>query len=135
MGSKDKLKVIISKIGLDTHTTGARLISRILRDAGMEVVYLGKYQTPEMIVKSAIQEDADVIGVSCLASSYGLIIDLMNLVKEKKLKNLLVVVGGTIPNEHVERLKAAGVGEVFTPNSSLDVIVEYIRTHARKVPA
>ena len=135
MSPEDKIKVIITKIGLDTHTTGARLISRMLREAGMEVVYLGKYQSPEMIVESAIQEDAKVIGISCLASSYGLIIDVIELLKEKNVSNILVVAGGTIPQEHTLKLKAAGLSEVFPPNSALDDIVNHIRSHAKKVPA
>ena len=132
MSKKDKIKVIITKIGLDTHVSGARIIAHWLREAGMEVTYLGKYQTPEMIVESALQEDVDVIGISCLALSYELIIKVVALLKEKGMDDVLVIAGGTIPKPHALKLKSAGVSEVFFPDSKSDTKVNYVTSHVKK---
>lgn len=121
-----RIKVIVSMIGLDGHSTGGQVVSRILRDAGMEVVYLGVYQTPEMIVQAAIQENVDVIGISSHASNYNLIGELVDLLRKKEMDNILVVCGGTIPKQQILKLKEKGVAEVFTPQSTSESIVNYI---------
>ena len=126
MGKREKIKVLISGIGLDGHSIGAEVVSRILMDAGMEVVYLGIYQTPEMIVQAAIQEDVDVIGISSHASNYGQIVDLLNLLKEKNLDDICVICGGTIPKHQVEELKKKGVAEIFPPQSTSESIINFI---------
>jgi methylmalonyl-CoA mutase C-terminal domain/subunit len=126
MRKKGKIKVLVSVIGLDGHSIGAEVVCRILMDAGMEVVYLGIYQTPEMIVHAAIQEDVDVIGISSHASNYGQILDLLNLLKEKNLENVCVICGGTIPKHRVEELKKKGVSEIFPPQSTSESIVNFI---------
>jgi methylmalonyl-CoA mutase C-terminal domain/subunit len=132
MNREGKIKVIITKIGLDTHIMGAKLLAQTLREAGMEVVYLGKYQTPEMIVQAALQEDVDVIGISCLSANYKLILEVLHLLKEKQMNDILVVAGGTIPIKHALELKEAGVSEVFFPNSSLGLIKDFIISHVKR---
>lgn len=119
-------------IGLDSHTTGAEVVATLLRDAGFEVVYLGTNQTPAMIVNAAIQEDADVIGVSLHASNFALIEDLMSLLEEHELTDVPVVCDGNIPPKQIEQLLARGVARVFPPGSSGDVIVEYLAGQARR---
>jgi methylmalonyl-CoA mutase C-terminal domain/subunit len=126
MGKSGRTKVLISVIGLDGHSIGAEVVCRILMDAGMEVVYLGIYQTPEMIVQAAIQEDVDVIGISSHASNYGQIVDLLNLLKKNNLEHICVICGGTIPTHQVEELKKKGVSEIFPPQSTSESIVDYI---------
>jgi methylmalonyl-CoA mutase C-terminal domain/subunit len=122
-----KTRVIISKIGLDGHEVGARVMSAMLRDAGMEVVYLGKFQTPEMIVKAAMEENVDVIGLSCLSPNHvRLIPKMMDLLKKKGLENIVVVVGGTIPDPYPTELKSVGVDEVFGPGTMSDKVVNTI---------
>lgn len=122
-----KIRVVTSKIGLDGHEVGAKVVSAVLRDAGMEVIYLGKFQTPEMIVKSAIEENADVIGLSCLSPNHvRLIPKMMDLLKKKGLENIVVVVGGTIPDPYPSELKSVGVDEVFGPGTMSDKIVTTI---------
>jgi methylmalonyl-CoA mutase C-terminal domain/subunit len=120
------IKAVISMIGLDSHSTGGEVVSRILRDAGMEVVYLGVYQTPEMIVRAAIQEDVDVIGISSHASNYSQIEELIDLLRKKNMGHVFVICGGTIPRQQIPRLKEKGVAEVFTPQSTSESIVNYI---------
>jgi methylmalonyl-CoA mutase C-terminal domain/subunit len=126
MRKRERIKVLVSVIGLDGHSIGAEIVSRILMDAGMEVVYLGIYQTPEMIVQAAIQEDVDVIGISSHASNYGQILDLLNLLKEKNLDDVCVICGGTIPRHQAEELKKKGVSEIFPPQSTSESIVNFI---------
>ena len=125
------IKVIISMIGLDDHSVGGVVISSILRNAGIEVVYLGTYQTPEMIIHAAIQEDADVIGISSHASNYTQIEEMIDLLKKKEMNDVLVICGGTIPKKQISRLKEKGVAEVFTPQSTSESIVKYIVCNAR----
>lgn len=132
MGKKKAIKVLVSVIGLDGHSTGAEVVSRMLMDAGMEVVYLGIYQTPEMIVQAALQEDVDVIGISSHASNYGQIANLLELLKKNHLDDVLVICGGTVPSHQVEELKRIGVSEVFLPQSTSTSIVDYIVSNARK---
>ena len=132
MGKTRKIKVLISVIGLDGHSTGAEVVCRILMDAGMEVVYLGIYQTPEMILQAAIQEDVDVIGISSHASNYGQIACLMDLLKKNNLEDICVICGGTIPRHQILELKKKGVSEVFPPRSTSDSIVQYIVSSVTK---
>ncbi|MDT7899213.1 MAG: cobalamin B12-binding domain-containing protein [Sulfolobales archaeon] len=123
-----KIKVIVAKLGLDGHDRGAKVVARALKDAGMEVVYTGLRQTPEQVVKAAVQEDADVIGVSILSGAHlELVPMLVNLMKEKGLNDVVLVVGGVIPPQDVPKLKEMGVDEVFLPGSSLKSVVERIK--------
>jgi methylmalonyl-CoA mutase C-terminal domain/subunit len=123
MDAAKKIKIIISMIGLDGHTTGGEVVSMILRDAGMEVVYLGVYQTPEMIVEAAIQEDVDAIGISSHASNFSQIAELIRLMKERDLGHVPVFCGGNIPRQQIPKLKEMGVAEVFLPRSTSETIV------------
>ena len=131
MDNGKRIKVIVSMIGLDGHFTGGQVVSTILRDAGMEVVYLGTYQTPEMIVQAAIQEDVDVIGISSHASNYNLIGELLDLLRKKDMDHILVICGGTIPKQQILKLKEKGVAEIFTPQSTSKSIVNYIVSKVR----
>jgi methylmalonyl-CoA mutase, C-terminal domain len=132
MGERQGIKVLISVIGLDGHSTGAEVVCRILMDAGMEVVYLGIYQTPEMIVRAAIQEDVDVIGISSHASNYGQIVELLELLKKNNLGDIRVICGGTIPQHQMQELKKTGVSEIFLPQSTSESIVEYIVQNVKR---
>lgn len=132
MNERNKIKVIISMIGLDDHSVGGVVISSILRNAGIEVVYLGTYQTPEMIVQAAIQEDVDAIGISSHASNYSQIEELIDLLREKQMNDVLVICGGTIPKSQIIRLKDIGISEVFPPQSSSESIVSYIVSNVRR---
>jgi len=127
------IKVIVSMIGFDSHTTGAEVVSTLLRDSGFEVVYLGVNQSPAMIVRAAIEEDVDVIGISVHASNYSLIEELMALVKENGLAEVPVVCGGNVPPHQIERLKQWGVARIFLPGASGDAIVEYMAGLGRTV--
>jgi methylmalonyl-CoA mutase C-terminal domain/subunit len=127
-----KLRVVIAKPGLDGHDRGAKVIARALRDAGMEVIYTGLRQTAEQIVSAALQEDADVIGLSILSGAHNHIAPrVMELLKEKGLDDVLVLVGGIIPDVDIPKLKAAGVKGIFQPGTSMQTIVEFIESHAR----
>src|SRR5438132_3465045 len=122
-----KIRVVIAKPGLDGHDRGAKVIARALRDAGMEVIYTGLRQTPEQIVSAALQEDADVIGLSILSGAHNHIVPrLMELIKEKGLEDVLVVIGGIIPDVDVPTLKAVGVKGVFLPGTPMQNIIEFI---------
>jgi len=126
-----RIRVLVAKAGLDGHDRGVKVIARALRDAGMEVVYTGLRQTPEMIVNAALQEDVQVIGLSILSGAHRAIVPrVMELLREKNMNDVLVVVGGTIPDADAQELKKNGVTAVFQPGSSLDAIVELIRTSA-----
>ncbi|MCC6209772.1 MAG: cobalamin-dependent protein [Burkholderiales bacterium] len=125
------IKLIVSMIGLDSHTTGAQVIATLLREAGFEVVYLGTNQTPAMIVKAAIEEDVDVIGISSHASNFVLLDELLDLVREHGLSDVPVVCGGNIPPAQAERLLARGVARVFPPGTSGETIVEYLAAQGR----
>ena len=131
MGKSKKIKVIITMIGLDDHSVGGVVVSSILRNAGIEVVYLGTYQTPEMIVQAAVQEDVDAIGISSHASNYSQIEETIDLLREKKMNDVLVICGGTIPKKQISRLKEKGVAEVFTPESTSESIINYIVSNVR----
>ena len=120
--------MLVAKPGLDGHDRGAKVIARALRDAGMEVIYTGLRQTPEMIVNAAMQEDVQVIGLSILSGAHNAIVPrVMELLREKDMADVKVVVGGIVPDEDAEALKKAGVAEVFQPGASLDAIVSFIR--------
>lgn len=129
------IKVIVSMIGLDSHTTGAEVVATLLREAGFEVVYLGTNRTPAMIVKAAIEEDVAAIGISSHASNFALIEELMDLIEEHELTDVPVVCGGNIPPKQVERLLARGVAKVFPPGSSGDAIVDYLAGQERGRPS
>ena len=127
-----KIRVVIAKPGLDGHDRGAKVIARALRDAGMEVIYTGLRQTPEQIAAAALQEDADVIGLSILSGAHNHIAPrLMELLKEKGLDDVLVVIGGIIPDVDIPKLKEIGVKGVFLPGTPMQEIVDFISSHAR----
>jgi methylmalonyl-CoA mutase C-terminal domain/subunit len=127
-----KLRVIIAKPGLDGHDRGAKVIARALRDAGMEVIYTGLRQTPEQIAAAALQEDADVVGLSILSGAHNHIApQLMTLLKAKGLDDVLVVIGGIIPDVDVPRLKEIGVKGIFLPGTPMQEIIDFINTNAR----
>jgi methylmalonyl-CoA mutase, C-terminal domain len=127
-----KLRVVIAKPGLDGHDRGAKVIARALRDAGMEVIYTGLRQTPEMIAAAALQEDADVIGLSILSGAHNHIApQLMKLLKDKGLDDVLVVIGGIIPDPDIPKLKELGVKGVFLPGTPMQDIIDFINTNAR----
>ena len=129
-----KIRVVIAKPGLDGHDRGAKVIARALRDAGMEVIYTGLRQTPEQIVAAALQEDADVIGLSILSGAHNSICPrLMDLLREKGLSDVLVVLGGIIPDADLAALKQMGVAGVFRPGTSMQDIIDFIT--ARRPPA
>jgi methylmalonyl-CoA mutase, C-terminal domain len=123
-----KIRVLVAKPGLDGHDRGAKVIARALRDAGMEVIYTGLRQTPEMIVNTALEEDVQVIGLSILSGAHNAIVPrVMELLKEKEMTDVKVIVGGIVPDEDAAQLKRAGVAAVYQPGSSLEKIVEFIR--------
>jgi len=124
-----KIRVVVAKPGLDGHDRGAKIIARALRDSGMEVIYTGLHQTPEQIVETVIQEDADAIGVSILSGAHmTLVPKILELLEAEGIDDVLITVGGTIPTKDIEDLKALGVSGVFTPGSPTDDIVEFIRS-------
>ncbi|MEO8290937.1 MAG: cobalamin B12-binding domain-containing protein [Gaiellaceae bacterium] len=128
-----KIRVVIAKAGLDGHDRGAKIIARALRDAGMEVIYTGLHQTPEQIVETAIQEDADAVGISILSGAHMTLVPrILSGFEENGVDDVLVLVGGTIPKPDVEELKRQGVAEIFTPGAPLAEIVDFLR---ERVPA
>ena len=121
--------MVIAKPGLDGHDRGAKIIARSLRDAGMEVIYTGLHQTPEQIVETAIQEDADAVGISILSGAHMTLVPrIVEGLRENDAEDVLVVVGGTIPAEDAEELKRLGVAEVFTPGAPTGAIVDFLRS-------
>jgi len=125
----EKLRVVIAKAGLDGHDRGAKVIARALRDAGMEVIYTGLHQTPEQVVETAIQEDADAVGISILSGAHMTLVPrIVDLLRERDAGDIRVVVGGTIPAEDIVELKSLGVAEVFTPGAPTSEIVEFLRS-------
>ena len=127
-----KLRVVIAKPGLDGHDRGAKVIARALRDAGMEVIYTGLRQTPEMIAATALQEDADVIGLSILSGAHNHIAPrLMELLKARGLDDVLVVIGGIIPDVDIPKLKEMGVKGIFLPGTPMQQIIDFIEQNAR----
>jgi methylmalonyl-CoA mutase, C-terminal domain len=123
-----KIRVVVAKPGLDGHDRGAKIIARALRDAGMEVIYTGLHQTPEQIVETVIQEDADAVGLSILSGAHmTLVPKIAELLKAQGADDVLLVAGGTIPSDDIPELKRLGVSEIFTPGSPVQEIVDYIR--------
>ncbi len=132
---RQKIRVLIAKPGLDGHDRGAKVVARALRDAGMEVIYTGLRQTPEMIVQTALQEDVDVVGLSVLSGAHmALLPRIVELLREGDMDDVLVIAGGIIPDEDVPRLKEAGVRGIFGPGTSTDDIVNFIQEHVRRQP-
>jgi methylmalonyl-CoA mutase, C-terminal domain len=122
------IRVVVAKPGLDGHDRGAKIIARALRDAGMEVIYTGLHQTPEQIVATVIQEDADAVGLSILSGAHmTLVPKVVSLLSDQGVDDVVITVGGTIPADDVPELKRLGVAEVFTPGAPTDAIVEFIR--------
>ncbi|HKN33878.1 MAG TPA: cobalamin B12-binding domain-containing protein [Terriglobales bacterium] len=138
MAKEAKIRVLVAKPGLDGHDRGAKVIARALRDAGMEVIYTGLRQTPEMVVNAGLQEDVDVIGLSILSGAHNAIVPrVMDLLKQNKMDDVLVLVGGIIPDQDIDGLKKAGVAAIFQPGTAMDEIVQFIRANVkpRGVPA
>ena len=123
-----KIRVVVAKPGLDGHDRGAKIIARALRDAGMEVIYTGLHQTPEQIVETAIQEDADAVGISILSGAHMTLVPrILDLLRDNGAEDVLVVVGGTIPTDDADELKKQGVAEVFTPGAPTQDIIDFIQ--------
>jgi methylmalonyl-CoA mutase C-terminal domain/subunit len=130
-----KLRILVAKPGLDGHDRGAKIIARALRDAGMEVIYTGLHQTPEMIVNAAIQEDVDAIGLSIMSGAHMTLFPaVLELLRKQKAEDVSVFGGGIIPDDDIPRLKKAGVAEIFTPGSSTQEIVKWIREKIQPRP-
>jgi methylmalonyl-CoA mutase C-terminal domain/subunit len=123
-----KIRVVVAKPGLDGHDRGAKIIARALRDAGMEVIYTGLHQTPEQIAETVIQEDADAVGLSILSGAHMTLVPrVVELLKQQGAEDVVVTVGGTIPADDIPELKRLGVAEIFTPGSSTQEIIDFIR--------
>ena len=132
---ENKIRVLVAKAGLDGHDRGAKVIAAALRDAGMEVIYTGLRQTPEMIVEAAIQEDVNVIGISILSGAHMTIFPkIKKLLDEKGIDDVLLTGGGIIPKEDIKELEKLGVGEIFTPGASTSAIADYIKSWTAKHP-
>jgi len=131
--SERKIRVLVAKPGLDGHDRGAKVIARALRDAGMEVIYTGLRQTPEMIASAALQEDVDAVGISILSGAHKTLCPrIVELLRENGMDDTLVLVGGIVPQEDIPVLKAKGVAEIFLPGTSTDDIVKFINANVRK---
>jgi methylmalonyl-CoA mutase, C-terminal domain len=129
-----KIRVVVAKPGLDGHDRGAKIIARALRDAGMEVIYTGLHQTPEQIVETVIQEDADAVGLSILSGAHMTLVPrIVELLREQQAEDVVVTFGGTIPGDDIPELKELGVAEVFTPGSPTQDIVDFIRSSVQHV--
>jgi methylmalonyl-CoA mutase, C-terminal domain len=127
-----KIRVVVAKPGLDGHDRGAKIIARALRDAGMEVIYTGLHQTPEQIVETVIQEDADAVGLSILSGAHMTLVPrIMELLGEQGIDDVVVTVGGTIPSDDIAELKSLGVAEVFTPGAPAQQAIDFIRGAVR----
>jgi methylmalonyl-CoA mutase C-terminal domain/subunit len=132
MANDPKIRVLVAKPGLDGHDRGAKVIARALRDAGMEVIYTGLRQTPEMIVSAALQEDVNVIGLSILSGAHNAIVPrVMDMLHQNKMDDVIVLVGGIIPDQDIESLKKAGVAAIFQPGTAMDDIVQFIRANVK----
>src|SRR5438876_11626671 len=132
MTTDRKIRVLVAKPGLDGHDRGAKVIARALRDAGMEVIYTGLRQTPEMIVNAALQEDVDVIGLSILSGAHNAIVPrVMDLIRHHKMEDVMVVLGGTIPEQDLAHLTKAGVAAVFGPGTPMQEIITFIRKNVK----
>ncbi|HVE67130.1 MAG TPA: cobalamin B12-binding domain-containing protein [Solirubrobacteraceae bacterium] len=123
-----KIRVVVAKPGLDGHDRGAKIIARALRDAGMEVIYTGLHQTPEQIVATVVQEDADAVGLSILSGAHMTLVPrILELLREEGIEDVVITVGGTIPSDDIPELKRLGVAEVFTPGATTQDIIDFIR--------
>jgi len=132
MDSGQKIRVLVAKPGLDGHDRGAKVIARALRDAGMEVIYTGLRQTPEMIVNASVQEDVDVIGLSILSGAHNAIVPrVVDLLKQRGIEDILVVLGGTIPEQDIPFLNSHGVTGIFGPGTPMAKIIEFIRGNVK----
>jgi methylmalonyl-CoA mutase, C-terminal domain len=132
MPADSRIRVLVAKPGLDGHDRGAKVIARALRDAGMEVIYTGLRQTPEMVVNAALQEDVQVIGLSILSGAHNAIVPrVMDLLKQNKMDDVLLLVGGIIPDQDIEGLKKIGVAGIFQPGTPMDDIVKFIRNRVK----
>ena len=128
------IRVLVAKVGLDGHDRGAKVIARAFRDAGFEVIYTGLRQTPEQIVNAALQEDADVVGLSVLSGAHMTLCPrIMELMRKEGLDDVLVLVGGIIPDQDIPKLKESGIAEVFQPGASTEQIIEYVKNNVRKL--
>jgi methylmalonyl-CoA mutase C-terminal domain/subunit len=128
-----KIRVVVAKPGLDGHDRGAKIIARALRDAGMEVIYTGLHQTPEQIVETVLQEDADAVGLSILSGAHMTLVPrVVELLREQDAGDVVVTVGGTIPNQDIPELKELGVAEVFTPGAPTQAIIEFIENAVKE---
>lgn len=133
--SDRKIRVLVAKPGLDGHDRGARVLARCFRDAGFEVIYTGCHQTPEQVAATAIQEDVDLVGLSCLSGAHRVLFPrVVELLKEKNATDIIVIGGGIIPEQDFPMLYDAGIQAIFTPGASLDAIVEWIRKHVANHP-
>src|SRR5689334_6183537 len=129
----EKIRVVVAKPGLDGHDRGAKVIARAFRDAGFEVIYTGLRQTPEQVVTAALQEDADVVGLSVLSGAHMTLCPrIMELMKKEGLDDVLVIVGGIVPDQDIAKLKEIGIAEVFQPGASTEEIITYVRNNVRK---
>jgi methylmalonyl-CoA mutase C-terminal domain/subunit len=133
MNTKRKIRIVVAKPGLDSHDRGAKVIARAFRDAGMEVIYTGLWQTPEQIVETALQEDADVVALSILSGAHmTLFPKITKLLKQKGLNDILVLGGGVIPDEDIPALKKVGIAEIFGPDTPTSTIIKFIQKHTQK---
>ena len=131
--NRRKIRVVVAKPGLDGHDRGAKIIARALRDAGMEVIYTGLHQTPEQIVETVLQEDADAVGLSILSGAHMTLVPrIAELLHKEGADDVVLVVGGTIPNDDIAELKELGVAEVFTPGAPTQEIIDFIRESVRR---
>jgi methylmalonyl-CoA mutase, C-terminal domain len=130
--TKRKIRVVVAKPGLDGHDRGAKIIARALRDAGMEVIYTGLHQTPEQIVETVIQEDADAVGLSILSGAHMTLSPrILEGLKERDADDVVVIAGGTIPGDDIQELKSLGVAEIFTPGAATQEIIDFVRNAVR----
>ncbi|MCI0445043.1 cobalamin B12-binding domain-containing protein [bacterium] len=136
MAKEKKIRVLVAKPGLDGHDRGAKVIVRALRDAGMEAIYTGLRQTPEQIIQAALQEDVDAIGVSILSGAHNYVMPrIVELAKENKMEDVLIFMGGIIPDQDISKLQDLGVKGIFLPGSSLDEIVRFVKDNVRQPSA
>jgi len=127
-----RIRVVVAKPGLDGHDRGAKIIARALRDAGMEVIYTGLHQTPEQIVETTLQEDADVVGLSILSGAHMTLVPrIMDLLREQEADDVTVILGGTIPSDDINELRKVGVAEIFTPGTPTEAIVDFLHSQVR----
>lgn len=132
MSSERKIRILVAKPGLDGHDRGVKIVARAYRDAGFEVIYTGLHQTPEQIVNAALQEDVDLIGLSCLSGAHAYLLPrVVELLKENKAEDIIVIVGGIIPKEDIPKLKKMGIKEIFLPGSSLIEIINWTRANVK----